>query len=123
MGSFAAAALLLSAVGIYGVLSYLIRQRTAEIGLRLALGASSKNVLGLVVGRAMWMVAAGTVLGLAAAFGLTRFLGAMLFGVGTTDLATYMSLTVVLVFVAFVASLLPANQAIRVDPLTTLRSE
>ncbi len=123
MGSFAAAALLLSAVGIYGVMDYLVRQRTAEIGLRLALGATSRSVLRLVVGRAMWMVGAGTLVGLAAAFGLTRFLGAMLFGVGATDITTYVSLTCALVVVAFIASLLPARRATRVDPLTTLRME
>ena len=123
MGTFAAAALLLSAVGIYGVMAYLVRQRTAEIGLRMAMGATSQHVLRLIVGRAMWMVAAGAVVGLVAAFGLTRFLGAMLFGVGATDLITYGTVTVVLVVVALVASLIPARQATRVDPLTTLRAE
>lgn len=123
MGSFAAAALLLSAVGIYGVMAYLVKQRTAEIGLRLAMGATSHHVLRLVVGRAMWMVMAGTVLGLVAAVGLTRILGAMLFGVGTTDVVTYVSVTVVLVLVAFVATFLPANQATKVDPLKILRAE
>jgi len=123
MGSFAAAALLLSAVGIYGVLTYLVKQRTAEIGLRMAMGATSVHVLRLVVGRAMWMVGAGTVVGLGASFVLTRFLEAMLFGVGATDSGTYVSVTVVLVLVAFVASFLPANQATKVDPLLTLRVE
>ena len=123
MASFAAVALLLSSVGIYGVMAYLVRQRTAEIGLRLALGATPKSVIGLVVGRAMWMVGAGTLVGLAAALGLTRFLGAMLFGVGATDITTYASLTGILVVVAVVASYLPAIQATKVDPLTALRAE
>ena len=120
---FPRVSLLLSAVGIYGVMAYLVKQRTAEIGLRMAIGATAVHVLRLVVGRAMWLVAVGTVVGLVAAFVLTRFLGAMLFDVGTTDLATYGSVTAVLVLVAFAASLLPAKQATKVDPLTTLRVE
>jgi putative ABC transport system permease protein len=123
MASFAAAALLLSAVGIYGVMAYLVKQRTAEIGLRMAMGATSGHVLRLIVGRAMWMVLTGTLVGLAAAFGLTRFIGAMLFEVGAMDLSTYATVTGILVLVAFVASFLPANQATKVDPLTTLRAE
>ena len=89
----------------------------------MAMGATSAHVLRLVVGRAMWMVATGTVVGLVAAFGLTRYLGALLFEVGTTDLVTYGSVTALLVLVAFVASFIPASQAARVDPLTTLRAE
>ena len=104
-------------------MAYLVKQRTAEIGLRLAMGATSYHVLRLIVGRAMWMVAAGTVVGLVAAFGLTRFLTAMLFGVGAMDLSTYAAVTGLLVLVAFLASFIPARQATRVDPLTTLRSE
>jgi len=123
MGSFAGIALLLSAVGIYGVMAYLVRQRTAEIGLRMAMGATSRQVLQLVVGRAMWMVGTGVIVGLAAAFGLTRFMTAMLFGVETMDLATYASVTGVLVIVALVPCYLPANQATKVDPLATLRAE
>jgi putative ABC transport system permease protein len=123
MASFAAAALLLSAVGIYGVMAYLVKQRTAEIGLRMAMGATSGHVLRLIVGGAMWMVLTGTLVGLAAAFGLTRFIGAMLFEVGAMDLSTYATVTGILVLVAFVASFLPANQATKVDPLTTLRAE
>ena len=123
MGSFAIAALLLSAVGIYGVMAYLVKQRTAEIGLRMAMGATSHHVLRLIVGRAMWMVVLGTGVGLVAALALTRFLTAMLFGVGAMDLSTYAIVTGLLVLVAFVASFLPARQATRVDPLTTLRAE
>jgi len=123
MGSFAVTALLLSAVGIYGVMAYLVKQRTAEIGLRLAMGATSAHVLRLIVGRAMWMVALGAAAGLAAAFALARFLTAMLFGVGAMDLATYATVTGILVLVAFAASFLPARKATRVDPLTTLRAE
>jgi ABC-type antimicrobial peptide transport system permease subunit len=89
----------------------------------MAMGATAANVLKLVVGRAMWMVVAGSVLGIGVALGLTRFLTALLFGVGATDPVTYVSLTSVLVAVALVASVLPAKQATRVDPLTTLRSE
>jgi len=123
MGSFALAALLLAAVGIYGVLAYIVKQRTPEIGLRLAVGASGGRVVRLIVGRAMWMVGAGALLGVLSAFGLTRFLGALLFDVGTTDGLTYLSVTAVLVVVAFAASYIPARQASRVDPLKTLRSE
>ncbi len=104
-------------------MAYLVKQRTAEIGLRMAMGATSRHVLRLIVGRAMWMVVLGTGVGLVAALALTRFLTAMLFGVGAMDLSTYAIVTGLLVLVAFVASFLPARQATRVDPLTTLRAE
>ena len=87
------------------------------------MGATSNHVLRSVVGRAMGMVVLGTAIGLVAAFALTRFLTAMLFGVEATDPVTYVAVVGILVFVAFVASFLPANQAARVDPLNTLRSE
>ena len=93
------------------------------VALMRFMGATSGHVLRLVVGRAMWMVIAGTAVGLGAAFGLTRFLGAMLFGVGSTDPVTYVMVTAVLLLVAFCASFLPASQATRVDPLDTLRAE
>jgi predicted permease len=122
MASFAAAALLLSAVGIYGVMAYLVRQRTAEIGLRMAMGATSRHVLRSVVVRAMGMVMAGAAIGLVAAFALTRFLTAMLFGVEATDIPTCFAVVGILVVVALVASYLPAHQAAKVDPITTLRA-
>jgi putative ABC transport system permease protein len=123
MTSFAAAALLLAALGIYGVLAYLVRQRAREISVRLALGASQVEVVRLIVRRAMLIVAIGGVAGLAAAVALTRLMSSLLVGVSATDPTTFATVTGVLVLAAFVASFLPARRAAVLDPMQLLRED
>lgn len=123
LGSFAAVALLLAIAGIYGVMSYLVVQRTREIGIRLALGATPGRVVQLVTGRGLILTAVGITIGLVAAALLARFLETMLFAVKGTDLATFASAAIVLLLAAATASYIPARRAGRVDPLTALRAE
>jgi putative ABC transport system permease protein len=123
LSSFAALALLLAAIGIYGVMSYLVTQRTQEIGIRMALGARRGHVLGLVVGHAFRLTLAGVAIGVGLALGLTRYLATMLYGVNTRDAWTFCSVAFLLMAVALLASYVPAIRATRVDPITTLRAE
>jgi putative ABC transport system permease protein len=122
MGVFAACALMLAVVGIYGVMSYLVSQRTREIGIRLALGAKGQDILRLVVGNGTRLIGAGIVIGIAASFALQRLVSSLLFGVTTADAAAGFAV-VILAAVAMLACYLPALRATRVSPLNALRSE
>jgi len=123
LGVFAGIALLLAAIGIYGVFSYSVAQRTHEMGVRLALGASRRNILGLVIGNGMVWAGVGLAIGVGGALALTRLMQTLLFGVGATDSATLVSMAVLLVAVALVACYVPARRATAVDPLIALREE
>jgi predicted permease len=123
VGAFGLLALVLAAVGIYGVTAYTTRQRTHEIGIRMALGASKQDVLRMVLGRGMLLTFTGILIGLAAAFGLTRFLSSQLLGVTSTDALTFFGVAFLLVAVALFACFIPAFRAMRVDPIVALRYE
>jgi len=121
--AFAGLAIVLASVGLYGVIAYLVAQRTHEIGVRMALGARSRDVLRMVLGHGLRLVAIGVVLGIAGALALTRFLAGQLYGVRPTDPFTFTAVTALLALVALAATWLPARRAARVDPMIALRNE
>jgi predicted permease len=123
IGIFAALALLLAMTGVYGVMNYVITQRTAEFGLRVALGATPGDVVRLVLGRAMRLATVGLAVGLALSFAATRLISSMLFGLKPTDAVTYAIMTVAVIPVVLLAAAIPAWRATRIDPLTALREE
>jgi predicted permease len=123
LGTFAALALVMSCVGIYGVISYLVGQRTHEIGIRIALGAERRDVLGMVFGEGAKMALVGVAIGLVAAFGLTRLMASMLFGVSAHDPLSFAGVAGLLILVALAACYIPARRAAKVDPMMALRHE
>jgi putative ABC transport system permease protein len=123
LGIFAGIALLLAAVGIYGVISYSVAQRTGELGIRAALGASRGSLLSLVLGHGMGLTLAGLAIGFLGALGLTRLLATLLFGVGAWDPVTMASVAIVLSSAALIACYIPAERATRIDPVVALRYE
>jgi putative ABC transport system permease protein len=123
LAAFAAVAVVLAAVGIYGVMSYTVSRRTNEIGIRMALGANPRDVRRLIVGQGMAVAVGGAVVGLAGALGLTRLMSSLLYGVGASDPATFVAVSLFLGAVALAATYLPARRATRIDPLSALRRE
>lgn len=123
LGIFASVALVLAAVGIYGVMNNSVSQRIHEIGIRLALGAQHSDILKMVVGQGMLLALIGVAVGLAAALILTRVMESLLFGVSTRDLETFLIIPLVLAAIAFLSSYIPARRATRVDPMVALRYE
>jgi putative ABC transport system permease protein len=123
LGAFAAVALVLASVGVYGVIAYSVTQRVREIGIRIALGAESGDVIKLIVGRGLALVSVGIVLGLAGALALTRVMSSLLYGVRATDALTFALVTFLLIGVSLLASYIPARRAARVDPMVALRNE
>ena len=121
LGALASLALLLAAVGIYGTVSYWVKQRTSEIGIRMALGAEEQDIFRLVVWRGMQLIFAGLVLGIAGALAAARLIASMLFGVTATDPATLGAIAILLALAALAACWIPARRAMRVDPLVALR--
>jgi ABC-type antimicrobial peptide transport system permease subunit len=123
LGIFAGLALVLSCIGIYGVISYVVGQRTHEIGVRMALGAQRGDVMRLVLGEGARMALLGVITGIGGAFGLTRLMASQLFGVTAQDPLTFVSVATLLALVALLACYLPARRAMCVDPVMALRCE
>jgi len=123
LGVFASCASLLAAIGIYGVITFWVTQRTRELGIRSALGARQMDILRLVIGQAVIVVGAGIAIGLVAAFGLTRVMASLLFGVSATDPLTFALLGIALGVVALVASFIPARRAATIAPIIALRHD
>ena len=123
LASFAGLGLLLAAIGIYGVVSFLVTQRTHEFGIRMALGAQTANVLRLVLGKAILLSLIGVGLGLLASLALTRLMKDLIYGVGPTDPLTLIAVALILAVIAIIASYIPARRATKVDPLVALRYE
>ncbi len=123
LGVFGALALLLAAIGLYGVLAFVVSQRTREIGIHMALGAQARDVLSMVIKQGMSLVLFGVVLGVAGAYALTRTMQSLLFEVSTTDPVTFTLIPLLLAVVGFVACYIPARRATKVDPLVALRYE
>jgi ABC-type antimicrobial peptide transport system permease subunit len=123
LGTFAAVALLLAVAGLYGVLSYVVAQRTRELGIRTALGSSTRGLVALVTRDGLALVAAGIVLGLVGGAGVTRFMEFMLYGVSPLDAATWTAAAVVMILAGTLATIIPARRATRVDPTVAMRAE
>jgi ABC-type antimicrobial peptide transport system permease subunit len=123
LGSFAAVALVLAAIGIYGVIAYSVAQRTREIGIRMALGAQRGDVLRMILRQSMLIIGMGLVIGLFGAFALTRWMGSLLYGVGAHDLSIHGLVLIVLAGAGLIASYIPARRAMAVDPMVALRYE
>ena len=121
--AFAAAALVLSVVGIYGLMSHYVQQHAKDIGIRIALGGGPTRVLGVVVGQGLKLAAIGVSIGIIGALFLTRFMTGLLFGIRATDIVTFSGVSLLMLSVAVVASLLPARRAAAVDPVNALREE
>ena len=123
LGIFAAVALVLAAVGLFGVMAFLVAQRTREIGVRLALGAERRDIFRLIMGRGLLLTLSGAAIGVGSAFWLTRLMTGLLFSVSATDPRTFVTVPAMLVIVALIACYVPARRAMRVDPVTALRAE
>jgi putative ABC transport system permease protein len=123
LGAFAAVSLALAAIGLFGVMAYLVSQRTREIGVRLALGATRDEVFRLILGRGLTLAVIGAIAGVGAALWLTRVMETLLFSVSRTDPATFITVPLVLIAVALLACYVPARRAMRVDPVVALRGD